>query len=383
MPPDPNSDTTRKMRPWQPAWLHRYPTLERLYRKHEKYVPLLVFATGFIWDTFTMTRVDSLLDHLILSGYAAAISVMIVFTLRRQEGRSCPTWVQRLEPHFLWAIQFAFGGLFSSFVIFYFKSVSWTRTLLFFILCVVLLVGNEFLHHRLRNPKLLATLYSFCLFSYLALLLPTLLASVDTIIFVMAGIISVVLSLLVFAIGLSGPDAKWRQTVAPPFAGIAAVYIAINLLYFGNLIPPVPLALKTAGIFHHVTRVPEGYEVQQVPAPFYRFWKRCDDPFYYTAGETAYCYTAIFAPRRIRVPVRHIWSQYKPETGWYVTDRIAFEISGGREDGYRGFTWKRTIAPGKWRVQVETYNGRILGQIDFRVVPSPRPHPALQTRLIP
>src|SRR5512136_1744151 len=162
MPTDPNSNTTGQSQAGQPAWLKRFPALERLYRKNERYVPLLVFATGFIWDTFTMTRVDSLLDHIILSGYASAIGIMIVFTLRRQVGKSGPAWIQRLEPHFLWAMQFAFGGLFSSFVIFYFKSVSWTRTLIFLILCVVLLVGNEFLRNRLQNSKLLATLYSFC-----------------------------------------------------------------------------------------------------------------------------------------------------------------------------------------------------------------------------
>src|SRR5512137_482280 len=210
MPADLNSAKAGKPPPPKPGSLCRFPPLVRLYCKHEKYVPLLVFATGFIWDTFTMTRVDSLLDHIILSGYASAIGIMIVFTLRRQVGKSGPAWIQRLEPHFLWAMQFAFGGLFSSFVIFYFKSVSWTRTLLFFILCVVLLVGNEFLHDRLENPQLLAALYSFCLFSYMALLLPTVLASATMRVFLLSGVISAGLSILVFGFGMAGAwRAKW------------------------------------------------------------------------------------------------------------------------------------------------------------------------------
>jgi hypothetical protein len=361
----------------------RLPTAQWFYRKYERYVPLLVFATGFIWDSITMTRVDSVLDQLILSSYAAAIGAMIVFTLRRQAGGRRPAWVCKLEPYFLWAMQFAFGGLFSSFVIFYFMSVSWTRTLLFFVLCVILLVGNEFLHHRLQNPQLLAALYSFCLFSYLALLLPTILASVTTRVFLLSGAISVGLSMLVFVLGVSGSwRAQWTS-LKSSLVSIAAVYISINLLYFGNLIPPVPLALKTAGIYHHVQKISRGYEVRYLPPPFYRFWRKWDDPFYCNVGETAYCYTAIFAPPRIHIPVRHVWSEYRPGIGWTVTDRIAFEISGGREGGYRGFTWKRIVHPGKWRVEVETYDGRILGLIGFTVVPGTGPHPRLVTRLIP
>ncbi len=380
---DPKSNSMREAQASFPVWLTRFPAVERLYRKYERYVPLLVFAIGFIWDTITMTRVDSLLDHVILSSYAAAIGVMIVFTLRRQSGGRRPGWVQKLEPHFLWAMQFAFGGLFSSFVIFYFMSVSWTRTLLFFILCVVLLVGNEFLNHRLENPQLLAALYSFCIFSYLALLLPTVLASATTRVFLLSGAVSVGLSILVFGIGMSGAwRAKW-STLKGALTCIVAVYVSINLLYFGNLIPPVPLALKTAGIYHHVQRVSAGYEVRYVPPPFYRFWRKWDDPFYYTAGEPAYCYTAIFAPRRIQIPVYHVWSRYVPGAGWRVTDRIRFEISGGREAGYRGFTWKRTVYPGKWRVEVETEDERTLGLIDFTVLPSSGHHPALTSHLIP
>jgi hypothetical protein len=54
----------------------------------------------------------------------------------------------------------------------------------------------------------------------------------------------------------------------------------------------------------------------------------------------------------------------------------AFEIHGGREGGYRGFSMKRAVVPGLWRVEVETQEGRIIGRIDFRVVPGARPQPS-------
>jgi hypothetical protein len=83
--------------------------------------------------------------------------------------------------------------------------------------------------------------------------------------------------------------------------------------------------------------------------------------------QTAFCYTAIFAPPGIRVPVIHVWSR-KTATGWKATDHIRFNIAGGREMGYRGVTRKGHLSPGDYRVDVETERGQILGRIEFAVV---------------
>jgi hypothetical protein len=306
---------------------------------------------------------------------------MITFTLRRKCGAIPANWIEKLEPHFPWAMQFCFGGLFSSYVVFYFKSASWTRTQVFFLVLVFLLIANEFLQNSLRKPKLLAILYSFCLFSFLAFFLPVVLATVDERIFLLAGLLSLVISLFVFFMGLSVPHDGWKHRMAPIAAWIGAIVLAVNILYFANLIPPVPLALKSAGIYHKVVKTPAGYLVEYVPPSLFRFWRKCDSPFYLSPGEKIYCYTAIFAPGKVRVPVGHVWSRKTPD-GWVQTDRIGFEISGGRAGGYRGYTAKHGVTPGRWRVEVETIRGQILGKINIEVVASPVPHPPLQTRLI-
>ena len=62
---------------------------------------------------------------------------------------------------------------------------------------------------------------------------------------------------------------------------------------------------------------------------------------------------------------------------------MGFEISGGREGGFRWYSKKFTITAGKWRVKVETGRGQILGRIEFAVVNSPDSHPTLEIRIIP
>lgn len=343
--------------------------LQGLYEKYEKYVAIAIFLIGFIWDSLTLTRVDNPVDNVILLFYLILIGTLIVFTLRRQSGAAPPRWLLKIEPYFPWIMQFCFGGLFSSYVVFYFKSSSFSRTQFFFLILVFLLIANEFLQHRLQNEVLLSVLYTFCLLSFLAFFLPVLLAVIDERVFLLACLIGLAASLLVFATGFILHPDGWKRRMIPIASWTISVVMAMNVLYFANLIPPVPLALKDEGIYHSVAKTKAGYEVQYVPPPAWRFWANSDSPFYMSPGDKAHCYTAIFAPGKIHIPVFHIWSRKTPD-GWVQTDRMRMDISGGRELGYRGYTLKRSITPGKWRVTIETGRGQTLGEITFRVIPS-------------
>ena len=354
--------------------------VRELHEKHEKYVAIGIFVIGFLWDSLTMTRVDNPVDNIILMFYLLLIGAMIVFTLRRQCGIAPPKWLLKMEPYFPWAMQFCFGGLFSSYVVFYFKSASFTRTQFFFLILVILLVANEFLQHRLQNLVLLAVLYDFCLLSFLAFFLPVVLAAVNAGIFLLACLAGLLVSLYVFSLGfLFHPD-SWKRRMKPIALWMVSVTLAVIVLYFANLIPPVPLALKDVGIYHNVTKKTAGYEVQYVSPSAWRYWMDWESPFYLSPGDKVYCYTAIFAPGKVRVRVRHAWSRKTPD-GWVLIDLLPFEISAGRENGYRGFTFKRGITPGTWRVAVETMRGQTLGEITFDVVPCPVPSPQMKTAL--
>ncbi len=352
-----------------------------LYEKHERYAGIAIFGIGFIWDSFTMTRVDNIIDNIILLFYLAIIAAMIIITLRRQCGKPPVAWIQKLEHRLLWAMQFCFGGLFSSYVIFYFKSASFTRTQFFFLILVLLWLGNEFLEQRLKNRVLLAVLYCFCLFAFLTFFLPVVIAKVSAWIFLFAGFVSLFISLAVFSVALVPQMEEWKTRMKPVTASILSTFLAVNILYFANLIPPVPLALKSAGIYHQVTKTSAGYLARYVPPSLFRFWRKWDDPFYFSPGESVYCYTAIFAPGKVRIPVYHVWS-LKTSEGWAQTDSIRIDVSGGREGGYRGYSDKSGITPGKWRVEVETEAGQTLGRVDFTVLPTPSLHPPLRTVLL-
>jgi len=51
--------------------------LKEFYEKYEKYSELAIFGVGFIWDSITMTRVDSVIDNIILLFYQILIGGLI------------------------------------------------------------------------------------------------------------------------------------------------------------------------------------------------------------------------------------------------------------------------------------------------------------------
>lgn len=81
-----------------------------------------------------------------------------------------------------------------------------------------------------------------------------------------------------------------------------------------------------------------------------------------------YAYTAISAPRGLRERIYHEWRR-----NGRVVDRIALDINGGREAGYRAWTHKLNFPPypvGRWEIHVLTDADQVIGILRFRVVKS-------------
>ena len=79
-----------------------------------------------------------------------------------------------------------------------------------------------------------------------------------------------------------------------------------------------------------------------------------------------YAYTAIDAPLGLTERIHHVWLLDGEEV-----DRIALDIQGGREKGYRAWTHKQNFpedAVGQWRIEVLTEAGQMIGRLRFEVV---------------
>ena len=69
----------------------------------------------------------------------------------------------------------------------------------------------------------------------------------------------------------------------------------------------------------------------------------------------------------------HHWQYYdRQEKEWLSVDKLSFEIEGGRQAGYKGYSFKSNLLPGAWRIYVENERGQVLGRIKFNVEISER-----------
>lgn len=338
-----------------------------LIRWYERYVSPVSLLVGFAIDAVAVQALDIwlysfvLLFHLVLAGSGILLLTLV------QGGVLRHPYVLSVSQFFPVVVQYAFGGLFSGFILLYSQSASFAVSWIFIVLLAALLIGNE----RFRRfygtfPVQIGILY-FALFSFLIFFVPILFSKIGHWTFVVSGIASVValfgyLSLVSL---ITGTAAEHRRAV---IRGVFGIFICINALYFLGAIPPLPLALRDAGVFHSIERAGDRYQVTFEPLAWYEFYRRYAPVFHRAPRESVYVYTAIFAPAGIATTILHEWQRYSAEESRWVTRSVyEFPITGGRGGGYRGYTERRDAEPGLWRVNVKTGYGQLIGRVSFEV----------------
>ncbi len=326
---------------------------QRKFNTIKPYLPAICFFCGFTWDNLTLRRIDNTLDMIIFGVYIILVGIVIVLI-----GRKVSFKFSQFLPM---AVQFFFGGLFSSFVVYYFKSASSLPTLLFMFFLLVLLVGNEFIEKKLHDVTFSATLYAIASFMYLNAILPVLFRVMHAGIFLLAIASAFGLFMAIRAL------ATKAQISAKP---IIVVYGMLILAYFFNIIPPVPLAKKEMGIYRSVDKRENSYYCTLESPPWYSFWKESENNFYYAPGDSVFCFSSIFAPTRLSKKIFHCWYHRNEKNRKFTqTDKLGYKLNGGRAKGYRGYTYKKHLQKGQWKVAIKTDDNKTLGVIRFTIIP--------------
>ncbi len=335
----------------------KFSRVKTFLAKHERRLSFGALATGFIVDSLTLTRIDQWLDNLILITYLllAGGSISLLHYLKTNS---------KIRVFLPYVLQYAFGGLFSGFVIFYSRSGALIQSWPFLIILLFLLIGNEKFKERYEKYVFRMSMYFIALFSFFIFFIPVIVGKMGASIFILSGVVSLIaIALLIQFIERSKKsqaENKRRQISL----SVISIYILFNILYFTNVIPPIPLSLKDIEIYNKIERVDNQYITYKENLPWYRFDKT--NTVFVEKGDYIYAYSAIFAPTKIRQQISHVWS-YKNEGEWEERNKVVFPIIGGRDGGYRGYTLKGQLEEGKWRVDVRTERGQLIGRKTFKV----------------
>jgi hypothetical protein len=339
--------------------------------------PAIAFFGGFIWDAATLGRAVTSLDLWMLSGYLIVSAALLVVMGRRgrlrgpEEGEpgahalgagppasafaKALHWVREEGPQFL--LQFCFGSMFSALFILYFLSSSYLPGFLVVLALLALLVANEFLEDHYHRFTLTWALFGTCAILFLNFAIPHVMGSISSIWFFLSTALGVGLAYAAKALAPKAKGSLWP---------LYAVALALVGLFLINAIPPVPLVKKNVSICRNLERVDGAYQAEIEAPPPWAFWRTSETRVRQRAGEKIFCFTSVFAPKGLHLTLYHTWRFDDPRRGWVETSRIGFPVSGGRAEGFRGYTYKRNLAPGKWEVRLETEVGRVLGSIRFR-----------------
>jgi len=361
--------------------LTRGKTMLGWVNRHERPLSALGMVSGFGFDNLTYRRIDlpntQILFILYLLLSASAIALLHLFSRRARNGQPMPRWHSLLPI----ATQFALGGLWSAFLVFYSRGSVLTASWPFLLVLVAILIGNEFLKEYHSRLAFTSILFFFALYSYAIVTLPILTGTIGMWTFIASGVAAVLLfsvfTSLLRAIGLE----QWKETrwwIALGTAGVAGV---LNLFYFTDILPPLPLALADEGVYHAVKKTAKGY----VALAEKQDWKTrlgFTPVLHVTPGESVSVYSAVFAPISLSTRITHLWQHYDPARDeWRTVSKVTYAIHGGRDGGYRGYTIHHAIEPGEWRVDVESRDGRTIGRIRFDVERAHQPAVTAQEKL--
>ena len=350
-----------------------------LYAKHERYLFPAALLFGFVVDNFTLTRIDLWFDNLILFSYITLAGIGIVIVNLYESGRLQGRFTGRISRLAPYVIQYAFGGLFSGFFIFYSRSATLAGSWPFLLLLLGLLIGNEFFKKRYLRFDFQISVFFVALFSFSIFYIPILLGALGAKVFLLSGLISLILiALFIFLISRIMPKlvSRGRNIL---IGSIGGIYIIINIFYFTNIIPPIPLSLKDADVYHSVERANGDYIVEYEQRKWYEFYKKYKNEFNRALGEPVYFYSAVFSPTDLNTKIFHSWQYFDEDKGeWIESFRFKYQIVGGRDGGYRGYSIKENIFSGRWRVDVMTEREQLLGRYKFTVVDVQIP-PVLET----
>jgi hypothetical protein len=337
--------------------------------RHERSEMALFFFSGFIYDILSQSRIDDRTTLVQSFMYLLVLSVLLLLEQRFPEGIERPKFLAKVWRWRDDCVHFLFGSLLSVFMLLLFKSTSGVMPYLFVCGLFALLVANELPRFRAAGPVIRVMLLSLCVTIYLSCLLPVLIGRMGFWVFLLAVALG---SASVFAlmrlIARWHPDEKFlARNVAIPGFGVQGTLL---LLYLLGVVPPLPVNVQFAGVYHDVQRIgPDVYRLSFVDDVV---WNRpttwFGPDFVFRPGDKPYYFFRIFAPKGFDpYKVRVRWYFDHPVNGWTTTGNgfLTTVSSNGTDGGYRYFATTSNLKPGEWRVVLETEDGHEIHRLSF------------------
>jgi len=346
-------------------------------QQNERLVTSSAFMGGFGIDLLTLNRIDQWFDNFILLSYLVIACIAILIINTDIEERFGLAIISKASPLALYAAQFAFGGLLSGFVIFYTKSASWYVAWPFLIGLYLLFLANDRMLKYYKRLEVQTGMLFGAIMAMSIFFVPTTLKMVGDLIFIISGIVSIILMIiflkfLYWLLPSISQIRRWKIR-----KNVFFIFLIFNILYFTNVIPPIPLSLKQIDVYHDVKRTDQNqYTITKQDYAWYQLNKKIWNKEFIknSSNDRVFVFASIFGPEELRADVFHKWQWFNPQTEtWKDVIEVDYALTGGRDGGFRWYSFVTDPTPGLWRVRVTADHDREIGRINFEVKTGEKP----------
>lgn len=272
--------------------------------------------------------------------------------------------LEKMNSSITYLVSFFLGTFLAHTLVYYFRSSDVLQVWPIFAMVALSIISNEFLYGIV--PDIL--LYFVALTLYILFNVPIFLNKVNNSTFLISILISVVvisiLTLILQRIFLSKKDFLFLIIFSILFPFL------ILRLYYLNYIPAVPLALGDSGFYSYIQKETDeknivSYTKKEEGVTKAKQYFFLENNSYNIESlkdsNTIYFFSSIISPADVSATITHVWQKYDDvKKVWIEYSRISYDVSGGREEGYRGYSSITNLSQGKWRVRVLA-DDRIVG----------------------
>ena len=342
------------------------------YGRYERPISSLSLVAGFVFDALTLKRVDTLWENLWVVGHLFIVGLFIILIHIQESESGDETNPSKAHFWYVNILQFFFGGILSTYLVFYFRSADISVTWPFILLLAGAFIANESLKRHYIRFSFQISLFFLSIYSFAIFSVPVVLHVIGPWIFLLSGLFTLIFIVLFILILFYFTPEKFTESKKLILFLIVSIFALVNILYFTNLIPPIPLSLKDAGVYHSVHKNKNStYDVTYEDSGPLGYFKLYPD-FHKLPGAPVYVYSAIFSPKGLNLHILHEWQYYdEAQKKWRTQWAITLPVIGGRDGGFVTYSKSSNIATGRWRVKIETEQKQIIGTLRFNVVSTP------------
>src|SRR3989344_8330419 len=159
------------------------------YARFERPISSLSLIFGFVFDALTLKRVDTLWENLWIFGHIIVVGVFIVLIHTKENADSDEKNPSKAHFWYVNILQFFFGGLLSTYLVFYFRSADILVTWPFIVILALAFMANESLKRHYVRFSFQISLFFLSVYSFAIFLVPVILHKIGALIFILSGVL--------------------------------------------------------------------------------------------------------------------------------------------------------------------------------------------------